>query len=59
MESMIWILLVYKLSAQPYTMSLEYKQEFPNREVCIKEISKYQHKDKMVFCALKRNEIKD
>lgn len=59
MELMTWILLVYQLTENPYGMKLEYKQEFANHATCIAEIPKYVHKDKMVFCALKREDIKE
>ena len=54
-----WILVVFILTENPYGMSLEYKQEFPNHAACIAEIPKYQHEDKMVICALKREDIKE
>lgn len=54
MDMMPWILLVYFIGTDPFTMKLEYKQEFENHEACMKEIPKYQHKEKMVICSLKR-----
>ena len=59
MEMLPWILVVFILTENPYGMSLEYKQEFPNHAACIAEIPKYQHEDKMVICALKREDIKE